>query len=259
MASDRSWQLMSFQLESYAEIGGTVQFRFVASDEGLGSVVEAAVDDFTLQGYQLPGDTADPTVSLTSYNGDVDVYADEDMTITWDHADDIGVVQVTIELSEDGGGSWPHTVASGPLISPVTWYPGTLITSDACVLRVTVSDGSGRTASDQSETTFSMGLVSAIDDLPQYRLALGQNAPNPFNPATEISFALPRAQEIELRIYDLEGRVIRTLVNGRVESGAHTVAWRGGDDQGARVASGLYFYRLVTEDGTLTKKMTLLK
>ena len=258
MASDRSWQLMSFQLESYAAIGGTVQFRFIAADEGLGSVVEAAVDDFSLQGYQLPGDAADPTVSLTSFNGGQEVAAAEEMTITWDHADDIGVVNVSILLSEDGGSTWPHAVASGPLSSPQTWTPSG-IQSGNCLLRITVGDGAGHTGVTQSAAVFSIGLVSAVGDLPQNRLALGQNAPNPFNPATEISFSLPRAQEIELRIYDLEGRVVRTLVDGRVESGIHTVTWRGGDDQGARVASGLYFYRLVTADGTMTKKMTLLK
>jgi len=57
----------------------------------------------------------------------------------------------------------------------------------------------------------------------------------------------------------VEGRLVRTLVGGRQNAGTHTVIWAGDDDRGGRVASGLYFYRLSTDHGTLTKKMTLLK
>ena len=76
---------------------------------------------------------------------------------------------------------------------------------------------------------------------------------------TEIKFALPSTQDVTLRIYNVEGRLVRTLLQGRQTSGTHTVAWSGQNDQGGRVASGLYFYRLITDSGTLTRKMTLLK
>jgi flagellar hook assembly protein FlgD len=74
-----------------------------------------------------------------------------------------------------------------------------------------------------------------------------------------MQFALPHAQRVRLRIYDVEGRLVRTLVDERREAGRHVVAWSGDDDGGRRVASGLYFYRLSTDDATLTRKMLLLK
>ncbi|MBU1073800.1 T9SS type A sorting domain-containing protein, partial [bacterium] len=85
------------------------------------------------------------------------------------------------------------------------------------------------------------------------------NYPNPFNPATEIRFALPSQQPITLKVYDVAGREVATLAAGLHEAGTHAFIWRGENDDGARVASGLYFYRLMTEDGPETRKMMLLK
>jgi len=88
---------------------------------------------------------------------------------------------------------------------------------------------------------------------------LAQNAPNPFNPRTKISFVLPVAGEATLGIYDVDGRLVRTLAGGWLEAGERTVTWDGDDDRGGRVASGLYFCRLRVGERTLVRKMTLLK
>jgi flagellar hook assembly protein FlgD len=89
--------------------------------------------------------------------------------------------------------------------------------------------------------------------------SLDQNVPNPFNPMTEIHFALPRTGRVELAIYDLRGAKIRTLESGTVEAGRHVRVWMGEDDGGRRTSSGVYFYRLKTADETITRRMTLLK
>ncbi len=88
---------------------------------------------------------------------------------------------------------------------------------------------------------------------------LDRNYPNPFNPATVINFVLPRQQSASLRIYAVDGSLVRTLVDGVLPSGAHAVTWRGRDQRGERVGSGVYFYRLVTDEKTATHKMLLLK
>ena len=88
---------------------------------------------------------------------------------------------------------------------------------------------------------------------------LRQNVPNPFNPATRISFALPRAGAVSLRVYDVSGRLVATLVDGSLRSGEHRVTWRGEDENGSPVSSGIYFYRLRTADGVETRSMVLLK
>jgi hypothetical protein len=84
-------------------------------------------------------------------------------------------------------------------------------------------------------------------------------SPNPFNPRTEIRYALDRAAETEIAVYDLRGRLVRTLVSGFVPAGEHLTCWDGNDDAGVPQASGVYFYRLQTSDYAETKKMTLLK
>jgi hypothetical protein len=94
---------------------------------------------------------------------------------------------------------------------------------------------------------------------------LGQNYPNPFNPSTTIRFTLPTAVDggatvpTSLRIYNVLGEVVRTLVDEAMVPGVHHKVWDGRDDHGNRVASGIYFYRLRAGDLQHTKKMVLMK
>lgn len=90
--------------------------------------------------------------------------------------------------------------------------------------------------------------------------SLRQNAPNPFNPSTEISFRVPDGgSNVTLSIYDVTGRRIRTLVEGFEPAGTQTVRWFGRNDQGLPVASGTYFYELSAPSFSQKKKMVLLK
>ncbi len=94
--------------------------------------------------------------------------------------------------------------------------------------------------------------------------ALEQNYPNPFNPGTEIPFALAEPARVELQIFDLNGRVVATVVNQQYPAGYHRVTWDGKDDTGHAVSSGIYIYQLkiTTQDGqvrTFNRKMTLLR
>lgn len=86
------------------------------------------------------------------------------------------------------------------------------------------------------------------------------NIPNPFNPLTEIRFDIPqRLERASLVIYDVQGRRIKTLVEGPIPAGPHAVYWNGEDDSGQAVASGIYFYRLLAGQHDLTRRMVLLK
>jgi len=86
----------------------------------------------------------------------------------------------------------------------------------------------------------------------QYELR--QNFPNPFNPNTTIRFSLPRATSVSLKVYDVLGRDVATLVSGHLEAGVHQLSWNAD-----AAASGVYFYRLHGPTGVLTKRMLLLK
>ena len=88
---------------------------------------------------------------------------------------------------------------------------------------------------------------------------LSQNYPNPFNPQTTISFSLAAREHVTLRVYNVAGELVRTLVNDPRSSGAHTVTWDGHDDAGTGVSSGVYFYKLVAGTFSQTRKMVLMK
>jgi hypothetical protein len=90
--------------------------------------------------------------------------------------------------------------------------------------------------------------------------ALSQNYPNPFNPVTTITFTVRERTPVTLTVYNAAGQRVRTLVSDvRAPGVVHTIEWDGRNDRGRSVASGVYFYRLVTADATQTKKMVLLK
>ena len=97
-------------------------------------------------------------------------------------------------------------------------------------------------------------------DLPEH-YALSQNVPNPFNPNTEILYALPEAGDVRLRIYSTAGQCVRTLVDGRMAAGRYKAHWDGRDERGRDVATGVYFYLLTVRgsDARLGRKMLLLR
>jgi len=94
-----------------------------------------------------------------------------------------------------------------------------------------------------------------------YRVSnqLDQNVPNPFNPTTVIKYGIASDNQVSLLIYDVAGRKVRTLVNERQRADVYRITWDGSNDAGQRVASGVYFYKLVAGKYSQTKKMVLLK
>ncbi|MBN1968573.1 MAG: T9SS type A sorting domain-containing protein, partial [Candidatus Delongbacteria bacterium] len=90
-------------------------------------------------------------------------------------------------------------------------------------------------------------------------VTLYTNYPNPFNPETTISFSLPITSKINLSIYNVNGERIHTLLEGNFNGGKHSVVWNGKDKFGNSVGSGLYFYRLETDNKTLVKNCLLVK
>jgi beta-glucanase (GH16 family) len=85
------------------------------------------------------------------------------------------------------------------------------------------------------------------------------NYPNPFNPSTTIQFSLPYADHVNVAVYDITGRRVRTLLNDARGEGEHSITWDGRDDSGHAAASGVYFTRVETGSQTAVKRMLLLK
>jgi len=88
---------------------------------------------------------------------------------------------------------------------------------------------------------------------------LSQNWPNPFNPSTTIEFGLKESGHVALRIYDAAGRLVAVLLDEDRPAGRYEAAWNGSDGKGAKVSSGVYFYRLTAGDFIETRKMVLLR
>lgn len=101
---------------------------------------------------------------------------------------------------------------------------------------------------------------AAVDDGPsRTRVALRQNVPNPFNPLTLISFDLPRSGQVNLSVYDVAGRHVRTLVDGGLAAGEHSFSWSGVDERGRQVSAGIYLYHLRGLGLDEVRRMTLVR
>jgi len=111
-----------------------------------------------------------------------------------------------------------------------------------------VQDKDGRYLSNTSSAT-----------IPVQQTSLSQNKPNPFNPATSISFTLPNAEHVKLSVFDSSGKLVNVLVDGARGFGPHEVQWNGTDHLGNKVGSGIYFYRLEAGNFKQSRKMLLLK
>jgi flagellar hook assembly protein FlgD len=105
---------------------------------------------------------------------------------------------------------------------------------------------------------YAVGVQQNGTEIP-VKFELSQNYPNPFNPSTKISFSLPKAELVTIKIYDLTGKEIATLVNSKKAAGKYTTDWMGTDANGKAVSSGVYFYKIVAGNYIETKRMVFLK
>ena len=102
------------------------------------------------------------------------------------------------------------------------------------------------------------GGPSPVEDVPATSMRLG-NYPNPFNPLTRVQFTLAQAGPTSLNVYDMQGHLVRILVNEDLGEGQHSYVWDGADNAGRRVGSGVYFARLISGEQVIDHKMVLLK
>ncbi len=244
--------------------------RVVAYDQVDNSANDASDANFTIQAV----DNTPPSVTVTAPDGG-EVFADGTVTnITWNASDTgakpsgvtgaaaviAGVDSVTISYSVDAGANWSVIAHGEDNDGTYAWaVPATY--SDSALVRVQAYDPSGNVGSDQSDAYFQIISATAVPDgaLPAV-LTLAQNRPNPVAGApTRISFGLTREGPVTLRIYNAAGREVAVLADGTLPAGFHTVTWNGETVDGVRASAGMYFYRLQTAEGTMTRKLMLLR
>jgi hypothetical protein len=129
---------------------------------------------------------------------------------------------------------------------------------------VNLKDGTKVTylVSDVSKIDFSE--ITSLEDAEKFShivksFKLLQNYPNPFNPNTTIQYEIPDAGKVEVQIFDITGRLIKTIVSKNQQAGTYKTVWDGNNKSGQKVASGFYAYTIKFENTILSKKMILLK
>jgi len=114
------------------------------------------------------------------------------------------------------------------------------------------------------QLTFSKGVIESVEELEKMNsiftsFALKQNYPNPFNPTTTIEYEIPKAGDVEITIFDVQGRKVRELEKSIHDAGNFHVVWDSRNDVGHTVASGTYFYRVQFNGSQLVNKLLLMK
>jgi len=126
-----------------------------------------------------------------------------------------------------------------------------LITSSYSVNGATAKNGPTYGASSVTD-------VETREEIP-VSFDVEQNYPNPFNPSTTIKYSLPQATYVTVKIYDILGSLVNTIVNSEMPAGKHKVVWNGDNSFGAKVVSGPYFYQVISGNNIISKKMLLVK
>jgi len=217
--------------------------------------------------YKTGGVTAAPSKPFLSYVGR-NTPGSNRVRITWYKSIEPDIICYEIWRG------WSNS----PTILPTTWYLKETVTDTSYIEdEFTIGNGSNGYAhykikakdTQNKYSVFSNSLSVGIgyqlpkdnltDNIPPVDFDLKQNYPNPFNPSTSIQFALPTKQYVNLKIYNLLGQEIKTLIREDKQAGYHTVSWDGKDNSGHSVSSGIYLYRLETKSFIKSYKMLLVK
>ena len=179
--------------------------------------------------------------------------------LTWDESADEDFNYFTIVRGAESGFDPNAAEEIGTTTEP-TLVDDDVTTGQTLFYRVAAFDFNGNRGEFSDEVSLLITSVNgdAGSSIPT-SFALQQNYPNPFNPNTQISYDLPNDVNVVLKIYNMVGQEVRTLVNEQKTAGAYTATWDGRSNAGSKVASGVYLYVLRAGQFVQTKKMTLLK
>jgi hypothetical protein len=262
--SDRQWRKMEFYLEDHVALTGQVKVRFIAQDQGSGSIVEAAVDDFSVTACESAApDAIPPTVAVISPNGGERLTAGSNSDITWTAADNVGVTSISIYLSLDGGATYPETLATGePNDGVFTWMVDDLDSKTARI-KVVALDAASNSGNDVSDADFTLwGTTSGVGpdpaDVPAEAVLSVQNG-NPLTSGSHIVYGVPSATWARVALYDVAGRLLAQPIDGNVSAGYRTIAWSSFERRAPGLSPGIYFIRLDTAAGVKVAKVVLAR
>lgn len=250
--------------------GGEYRVRIVVTDSGTPSLRSGDNSDANFSLNRVGGDTRGPVVvagSIMASPNPIDNEAAATLSAT---ATDVGYGGSNIAAAEWSRGGSPAAAGTGVPMGGTFTSPTVDVSANLAPLTIPTGeqtfwvrarDAAGSWGPAASLVVFVNGdeRVSVESALIPQRFALEQNAPNPFNPLTTIRFALPKAGDVTLAVYNVNGQRVRTLVSGHQSAGLKSVLWDGRNDLGESVTSGVYLYRLEADEFGATRKMVLLK
>ncbi len=195
--------------------------------------------------WTAPGDDGSDGIAAAY---DIRYDTDSITSATWNSA-----TMFTSAPEPAGAGAAESAVISG--LTPGTLYYIGIITYDDA------NNPSGLSNVSSAEAYFEFSTDIDDDDnasLPTH-FSLAQNYPNPFNPTTQIDYAVPQRSNVRIDVFNVQGQLVRTLVDEMKAPGFHSVEWDGRDNGNTDVASGIYFYRIAAGDFHESRKMVMLK
>lgn len=215
---------------SFGASGGTLNYNIAVANSGTSSQTTDIWVDVTLPNGSTYGPVLGPVQNFTFPAG---FAGDRDRTLTVPGTAPVGTYSLNAFLGD--------------------YDLGTVVSEDHFNFYKTADDGGAFVGGWFVDTGEPFEQLLATESVPEVYL-LTQNFPNPFNPTTNISFALPQASKVTLAVYDVSGKLVTTLVNGYRNAGTHEVTFNA-----SGLASGIYLYRLSAGDFTASGKMVLMK
>ena len=203
------------------------------------------------------GDLSDPTCAVTAPDGGEVLMEGTIADLTWSAADlYFGVTGVDVEISRDDGVTWSALATGIANTGSMAWTVTGPATTTAR-LRVTARDAAGNEGSDVSDGVWEIAESQvAVGDQDVTEFALAGITPNPVREQAVVEYAVPRPCEVSVRLYDLQGREVAALARGPHEPGVYRVTW-GGDVDGRRAGTGIYFLQLRGPGVTLTQRIVV--
>jgi hypothetical protein len=207
-------------------------------------------------------DNTPPTVAVTSPNGGEFWLLGSSHAITWTATDNAAIAAGGVDLafSPDSGATWTDIATGLDNTGLYTWIVPPIARTIATRVRAIVRDVNGNAGQDSSDTPFTLAVapLAVVPTRPGVT-ALLPPAPDPFRHNSTIGFTLARPDRVDLAVFAVDGRRVRTLEQGPRDAGVFHLVWDGRDSGGSLVPPGVYFVRLAVGSERFTARATRLE
>lgn len=198
-----------------------------------------------------------PSCAISSPVGGESWAAGSSHAISWTASDNIGVTGVDLDLSTDGGATYPMTIAAGIANSGSYVWSVPYLNSTAARVRVRAKDAGNNATLSASNSNFAITQSLSVPPAAPAEFAVSAR-PNPMRGTAVVEMSVPRQSRVRLSLVDLQGRELQRFAAGVVQPGKYTFSWNG-QSSGHRSAAGLYFLRYETPSRTIVQRIVMTR